>query len=597
MDYDKRPVDVPETIDFAATKIWIDRCKSTHGKICDQLDLPLRYSNPIDIILVDVEQDCITMKTTSSVYFALSYVWGGAVNITTTSHNVLAFQQPGSLRNNLTLPKTVADAMLLTQKMGVRYLWVDCLSIIQDSSQKHQDIANMDIIYSQAELTIAAIDSKHADSGLPGVRPGTRRRRVTSQQRGRNTVTLHMQYGKYELLRGTIYGSRGWTFQEQILSRRILFITERQAVFHCGVSQYSESLPKEKPYIDSQFGFGDIDLQSEKSFEHDSEEILGCYSTMVQEYSTKRLSFEADIENAFSGLASILEKWCRSCPVVHGLMSAYFGYSMLWTIGEDQEYYSAYSMAETGKQRKGFPSWSWVGWTLYTSIFCRIRAAKFPLNSLIRNIEITNFNTKSVPSSFVVMDRSVRESSISSIGQQIQIRLESAPCYGNPLSVGTLGFDAERTSWGAFTVKNSICLGPIFKFYLQGNPSGCGFLSIVPDPAIICQVYKQATTENSETDWDWSLVRLYQLQLQPKEHNLRDGLQELLRETEISKAPKPTEQFRRRLQKSKLLYILLIRRRGIYWERMGSGLMFERYWPSSSPRAKVRAHQERIVMI
>jgi hypothetical protein len=55
--------------------------------------------------------------------------------------------------------------------------------------------------------------------------------------------------------------------------------------------------------------------------------------------------------------------------------------------------------------------------------------------------------------------------------------------------------------------------------------------------------------------------------------------------------------FRRRLEQSDLLFVLLIRNCGIYWERVGSGLMIQEDWPSISKGAEVRAYQERIVLV
>lgn len=361
-NHNESPVVIPETIDFKTPTAWLERCKKVHGKDCDQRDFPLRYSEPINVILVDVIRDCITVKTTASRYFALSYVWGGAVTTTTTTRNFLAFQQPGSLKRNLVLPKTVSDAMLLTRKMGMRYLWVDCLSIIQDSLEKHQDIADMDVIFSQAELTVVATGIEHANSGLPGVRQGTRRRRITSKMQGGHILTLKLPLSKYTLLFGTTYNSRGWTFQELLVSKRVLFVTEHQVVFHCGTSRCSESLPEEEPHHNGELGFGPIELRSKDSLARSSYVILQSYTAMVGDYSRRRLSFQSDIENAFSGLASILEQWCEGYPVIHGMMSSFFGYSMFWTFRNDQDYFSSYSKAEIGKRREGFPSWSWMGW-------------------------------------------------------------------------------------------------------------------------------------------------------------------------------------------------------------------------------------------
>ncbi|KAF2429642.1 HET-domain-containing protein, partial [Tothia fuscella] len=224
---------IAEVMDFGLLATWLEKCKQQHKQGCGQRDLAKRHSMAIEILLIDVDRNCIASKTTASRYFALSYVWGDAITTTTTMQNLAQFEQPGSLKQNLTLPKTVTDAMELTRKMGVQYLWVDCLSIIQDSPKKHQDIINMDIVYSQAELTIVAVSGTDANSGLPGVQRRTRRQRVLSKTQKAPGLYFKLPDSKYKLLDGTKYSKRGWTFQELLLSRRVLFVTEHQATFHC----------------------------------------------------------------------------------------------------------------------------------------------------------------------------------------------------------------------------------------------------------------------------------------------------------------------------------------------------------------------------
>jgi hypothetical protein len=519
------------------------------------------------------------------------------VSTTTTMQNFSAFQRPGSLKNNLSLPKTVTDAMILTQRLGARYLWVDCLSIMQDSSEKHQDIANMDIIYSQAELTLVACGSEHAESGMPGVRQGTRRRRATSKSRGRHAVALHLPVEEYDVLQGTTYDTRAWTFQEVLLSKRVLFVTEHQVVFNCGTSRCSESLPEEQPFNGQEFGWGEIDLRSKSLLNNDTESVLICYIAMITAYCLKRLSYQSDIENAFSGLASVLEQFCGDCPVIHGLMSCYFGVSMFWTIGEDQDYHNFDSAAEIGKRREGFPSWSWVGWAAHITNICMPQSVYLPLTSLIRNVEITKSHTNLVPESLAVVDKSAREGNEASKRQLIRINWKIVQPESDLTYPSKLIFDAERVCWGEFFMDDSLIPQPVFTFRLEGRSPVCGFLSTTTDPAIISDIWEQSSTADSRNDGSWSLVRLYRFRLRPKEENLNDALQEMLDEMENNDFLSSSSLYRKTLKRSKLLYVLLIRRRGLQWERMGSGVMIEKYWPSQNPRSEVQTFQERIVLV
>jgi len=146
---------------------------------------------------------------------------------------------------------------------------------------------------------------------------------------------------------------------------------------------------------------------------------------------------------------------------------------------------------------------------------------------------------------------------------------------------------------GNFTIKYPTAPCSVFVFGL--SLVECGFLSIAPDEDTCNQVFNQVV-KALNIDCDWSLLRLYQLQLEPWD-GVIDNVQSLLEHIEELVETDFAVNFRQRLQVSDLLYVLLIRRRGLHWERVGSGLMFERNWPSTSKETEVRAYEERIALI
>ncbi|KAF2670837.1 HET-domain-containing protein [Microthyrium microscopicum] len=593
------PITIPESIDFAAPIAWLEHCKRNHEKGCGQRDVALRHLTPIDVILVDVNRDCLTMSTTASTYFALSYVWGGTEIAKTTMNSQAAFRQPGSLKDGLTLPKTISDAMLLTKKMGVGYLWVDCLCVVQDSPNKHQEIGNMDIVYSQAELTIVAANGMDADSGLPGVRPKTRRETVASKIQGPYFLKRQMPVDKPSIFDQTTYSTRGWTFQELTLSKRVLLVTNNQLVFHCDTTRCSESQSGEESHRNGEVGAGIIDLRNKKSSTRSNISILQSYFAMVTEYCKKRLSYQADIENAFAGLASILQEWCGETPVIHGMLSSLFGHSMMWFFDTHQHLFSAYSLTERGKRRDGFPSWSWTGWIACYSNLNSDSNPELPVQSLIDNVEITIYSERYISSeSLSIADKSFMREGAVGTGQQIQVNLEPTQYNSSVGCSSTLAFDGERTEWKNFAVKGTTAHNATFAFARSGKTLECGFLSVAPEAEICHEIYESATDPLSEADCGWSLVRLYHLRM-AKEAQF-EGLQFTFERIEKNSEGLESgfaERFQERLQATDLLFVLLIRRNGQHWERIGSGVMFQKDWPSTSKRAKVRAYRERIVLV
>jgi len=77
----------------------------------------------------------------TSRYAALSYVWGGDQPLKTTSKNVLAHCQgiPFTV-----LSATIRDAIEVTRQLGIRYIWIDSLCILQDDADARAiEIARM----------------------------------------------------------------------------------------------------------------------------------------------------------------------------------------------------------------------------------------------------------------------------------------------------------------------------------------------------------------------------------------------------------------------------------------------------------------------
>lgn len=102
--------------------------------------------------------------------------------------------------------------MEATKGVGIRYLWVDALCIVQDDEggEKLPHIKQMNRIYETAELVIVAMSSQDANSGLPGVRPWTRNFEQHIEQMTPNLrLGIRTGYGNDSV--GSAYGTRGWT--------------------------------------------------------------------------------------------------------------------------------------------------------------------------------------------------------------------------------------------------------------------------------------------------------------------------------------------------------------------------------------------------
>ena len=135
------------------------------------------------------------------------------------------------------MPATIRDAIHLVEALGERYLWVDCLCVVQDADPDELStmLRAMAYIYASAELTIVAAGGFDAHCGLKGVSD-------PAQNRAHFDVRVKDSYnapGGYP--QDSKWASKGWTFQELAFSRRLL-VFEDELSWLCGRCDWREDL-------------------------------------------------------------------------------------------------------------------------------------------------------------------------------------------------------------------------------------------------------------------------------------------------------------------------------------------------------------------
>ncbi|KAJ4389569.1 hypothetical protein N0V93_007040 [Gnomoniopsis smithogilvyi] len=308
---------------------------------------------PLGFMVIDIEAGCIIDAPPNCSYIALSYVWGPhQVGELSAEVEVMAIlRTPGSLRRD-TLPATIWDAVTVCQELGVQYLWVDRLCIIQDSgAQKTEQIRSMDLIYSQATLTICALGSLDSQTGLWGT-AGTPRALVQGHARVGGIEIMQKLMDDREWRLGHKWWRRAWTYQEYLLSRRKLLFSPWQVTFECNHGVGVEA------YSDVRFATPESDiLDSQKS-------RLRKYEDIVEEYNGREFTYLDDIYDAFQGVFKLL--YGSLDQYVWGLPASDFDNALLWRIESlDPVYNELNEPSWNGTPRhtkRGvhLASWSWV---------------------------------------------------------------------------------------------------------------------------------------------------------------------------------------------------------------------------------------------
>ncbi|KAJ0364276.1 hypothetical protein COL26b_012558 [Colletotrichum chrysophilum] len=266
-------------------------------------------------------------------YVALSYVWGtDETAYTTLTDNVMLHRMHGGLEDVLLrLPKAIQDAIDLVRRLGFKYMWIDRLCIVQNSSRSWKlNAFNMDLIYGNAALTICAADGD-ASIGLRAMRPSTRN---TKQYKRMINPHLELMVTRPPeiYIRSSEWNERAWTFQERLLSRRCLIFTNGRVYFQCRSTGMSEDIFGDQKGAGWSLDLVDAPMQM---FRQLDDRAFWVYMKCVELYTERKLTQAKDIQAAFSGMANMMEERMNA-PFIHGLPSSHFDLALLWEPVSDQ---------------------------------------------------------------------------------------------------------------------------------------------------------------------------------------------------------------------------------------------------------------------
>lgn len=347
--------------DAALIRRWIDYCEASHGDACKSKsqDIPLSKSF---FGVIDVTEMCLTKLPSGERYVALSYTWGqGGHHFKTTATNVRDHLKPGGLRKmDIMMPRTIKDAINLVRDLGERFLWVDSICIIQGSDRSWAlNSRVMDQVYGNAYLTICAADGDGAGAGLQILNPErSQAERATSEQSNSQNITqydrnlrLMSTQPAENYIRKSVWNTRGWTFQERLLSPRNLIFTAGRMYFQCRCTARSADIISEDDSAGWSIEFKDSPLLMLQKL---STRPLAVYKQALELYMTRQLTQPRDILAAFTGMGNLIGE-ALGGHLVYGLPSSHFDWALLW---EPRD--AAVQRPSVGGEK--FPTWSWCGW-------------------------------------------------------------------------------------------------------------------------------------------------------------------------------------------------------------------------------------------
>lgn len=337
---------------------WIENCRS--HPLCN----PVQTANtqakwPARLVAVGSVGDAqVRICETSRLgfvkrsYMTLSHCWGkNGVPTRLMEENYARFLNGIQFGE---LPKTFRDAIDVTRKLKIPFIWIDSLCIIQNSYDDWiQESAKMQQVYQDSFLKLAAGASANSNGGLfyqrhpLSVVPWSVRLGANGYLTA-GYISEHCD-DRYAKL---ILNTRGWVLQEQLLARRTLVFGQKELHWDCSTCQASETFPdpNNRP----------ISRWPDPIFRRDWQSLLGgklvdskrqeAWNRLTWTYFERSLTHASDRLVAISGLAEQLSSRWSGITYLAGLWSYRLISGLLWCCEPPC----------SQRNTEIAPSWSWA---------------------------------------------------------------------------------------------------------------------------------------------------------------------------------------------------------------------------------------------
>lgn len=294
----------------------------------------------------------------------LSHRWGRADCLKLTTDNHAQLLDGVSLS---TLPQLYQDAIYVTRCLGIRYLWIDSLCIIQqgdDSADCQHEIMLMDKVYAYSFCNISAADAFNELHSMFC----TRDPKTLYPQTVRLAADGHV--GPYLLCDSTVWkievsdallNKRAWVLQERLLAPRVLHFGRSQLVWECRDRDASEIYPDGLPIAllgSTHSRFKDLNPCLHSPANNNSDSMIAVYqiwTRIVRAYTACDLTFPGDKLVALSAVAKVIADRLQD-EYVAGMWRRFLERELLWSMSGNSTGCSSPSRPKI----YCVPSWSWA---------------------------------------------------------------------------------------------------------------------------------------------------------------------------------------------------------------------------------------------
>lgn len=338
---------------------WMTNCVCHHSKCnTDELRTPCPPTRLIDIGK-HTGKFCVVPGSKAApgqAYIALSHRWGvkGMSNVLLTTENETELSLGVPITS---LSQTFQDAIVVARHVGIRFMWIDCLCIIQEGDNGLDWEANareMGDVYQNAYCVLSADDATDVE-GLFFDRDPEFFSNATLQTRADDGMSIvdWTSVDKdmwFTEVNNSPLNSRGWVFQERMLAPRVVHFCRQEIFWECREKFCCESFPETLPSSEV-FKLGDsiplrqlpVELwESSTWYGHENfpvEDVpYEAWDDVVKAYTKSHFSYPEDKLVAISGVAKYTKTVIKDTYLA-GLWRKRLAAEMAWWLYSHRDKY------------------------------------------------------------------------------------------------------------------------------------------------------------------------------------------------------------------------------------------------------------------
>ncbi|KAK6083896.1 hypothetical protein SCUP515_01592 [Seiridium cupressi] len=295
-------------------------------------------------------------------YIALSYCWGNGTQPKLTKSSKASMSSEIPLAR---LAPVQADIITLAKVLAVPFVWIDALCILQDDRDDWcRESSNMHRIYASSYLTVCVLSTASCQQSFLARTSGT----VTVPFLSESNVGGYFQLQPFLWLEkgsrimtysgippGSPWSRRAWTFQEQAMATRLLYVTKAGFTFSCSSRTVCEqsnlaSDPRK-----------DIILANILISETPETLYRTWADRVIPHYSARELTYNQDRLPALPGVAQIFAQRMTGDKYAAGLWAKDLHRGLMWIL----PYIPQVSLEELLRSFSDetfyvSPTWSWT---------------------------------------------------------------------------------------------------------------------------------------------------------------------------------------------------------------------------------------------